>query len=105
MFAEKVFIVTGAASGMGKSTALLLAERGAKVILADLNQTAGEGVQADIIARGGQAQFVCTNIADEQDVQRMVNSAVGQYGRLDGAFNNAGIEMSFKLLQDRKSVV
>ncbi|EPK0738302.1 SDR family NAD(P)-dependent oxidoreductase [Klebsiella aerogenes] len=100
MFAEKVFIVTGAASGMGKSTALLLAERGAKVILADLNQTAGEGVQADIIARGGQAHFVCTNIADEQDVQRMVNSAVDQYGRLDGAFNNAGIEMSFKLLHD-----
>lgn len=100
MSSKKVYIVTGAASGMGKSTALLLAERGASVILADLNQSAGEAVQDEIVTRGGKAKFVRTNIASEEDVQRMVNTAVENFGHLDGAFNNAGIEMSFKLLHD-----
>ncbi|WP_231853648.1 SDR family NAD(P)-dependent oxidoreductase [Erwinia billingiae] len=85
---------------MGKATALLLAEQGAAVILADLNQEAGEALQHDITSRGKRAEFIRTNIAAEEDVQRMVDTATGCFGRLDGAFNNAGIEMSFKLLHD-----
>lgn len=100
MLNNKVIIVTGAASGMGKATALLLARQGAAVVLADLDQEKGEAVQQEIVAGGGRAQFVRTNIASETDVIRMVETAVNSFGRLDGAFNNAGIEMAYKPLHE-----
>lgn len=88
---NKSIIVTGGGSGIGAATVLLAASKGANVTIADLNRSAGEAVRDQVIAQGGKAQFVETNIADEAQVQAMVEAAVGTYGRLDGAFNNAAI--------------
>jgi NAD(P)-dependent dehydrogenase (short-subunit alcohol dehydrogenase family) len=85
----KSIIVTGAASGIGKSAAILLARRGARVVLADLPDTGGDQVAAEIVADGGEACFVPTNIARSGDCEALVAKAVATYGRLDGAFNNA----------------
>lgn len=88
----KVAIVTGAASGIGKATALLFAEEGAKVVAADWqDEHASELVQA-IAARKGEGIFIKTDVSDRLDVQRMVDKAIEKYGRLDVIFNNAGIE-------------
>jgi len=86
---DKSIIVTGAASGIGKAAAFLLAQRGARLVLADLPDTAGDDVAAEIVAAGGQACFVPTNIARSTDCEALVAKAVSAYGRLDGAFNNA----------------
>lgn len=87
----KSLIVTGAASGMGAEGALRAARYGARVTVADLSVEAGQEVVARIRADGGQAQFVRTDIAVEEDVQRLVQAAVSAYGGLHGAYNNAGI--------------
>ena len=87
----KSIIITGGASGIGESTSLLAAKRGARVTIADLNQVAGEQLVAKIRADGGVAQFIRTNVADELQVKEMVAAAMAAYNRLDGAFNNAGV--------------
>jgi len=90
-FEGKVAIVTGAASGIGKATALAFAHEGAKVIVADLNPDACQSVVERIKADGGEATAVATNIADEASVQNLVEQTVRIYGQLDCACNNAGI--------------
>lgn len=87
----KVVICTGGASGMGRATAELLASRGASLVISDINEAQGMRVAEDIRARGGQASFVRTDVSSEDDVRTMVRHAVDTFGRLDGAFNNAGI--------------
>lgn len=92
---DKVAVVTGAASGMGKAIATLFAKEGAKVVVSDLN---GEGAQAtvdEITAAGGTAIAVTTNVAKEDDVQKMIDTAVSEYGTLDIMVNNAGIMDNF----------
>jgi 2,5-dichloro-2,5-cyclohexadiene-1,4-diol dehydrogenase 1 len=84
-------IITGGASGIGESASLLAAQRGVRVTIADLNKVAGDKLVAKIGADGGVAQFIQTNIADELQVRAMVAAAMSAYGRLDGAFNNAGV--------------
>lgn len=87
----KVAIVTGAGVGMGAATARLLAARGAKVIVSDINaQTAGETVEA-IRSAGGIAHAVRTDVADEAQVEALVAETVATFGRLDCAVNNAAI--------------
>ncbi len=87
----KVAIVTGAGVGMGAATAQLLAARGAKVIVSDINaQTAGETVEA-IRSAGGIAHAVRTDVADEAQVEALVAETVATFGRLDCAVNNAAI--------------
>ena len=86
--AEKVCIVTGAASGMGKADALLLAAEGAKVVLTDLNAEAGEALAADI---GGDALFIRHDVSSEQDWQQVIAATVERFGRLDVLVNNAGM--------------
>ena len=87
----KVAIVTGAASGIGRATALLFAQEGAKVVAADLDE-GGQDVARAIEGAGGHATFVKTDVSDPEDVRRMIDTAVRTYGRLDVLFNNAGIE-------------
>ena len=82
--------ITGAASGMGRATALLAARLGARVTLSDLNSEAGEQVAAEIAAAGGTAQFIRCDVSDEGQVAALVAAAVATYGRLDGGLNNAG---------------
>lgn len=96
----KTIIITGAAGGIGSVTAGLLAEAGANLVLSDLSIAAGETLAHDISEKGGSAVFVQSNIAQEDDVARLVSQAVGHFGGLHGAFNNAGVEQHSKAVQD-----
>ena len=90
-FTDAVAVVTGGGSGIGRTTATEFADRGASVVVADVDVTGGEETVAEIEAAGGQARFVETDVTDPAAAQAMVDAAVDAYGRLDYAFNNAGI--------------
>lgn len=91
-FDGKVALVTGAGSGIGMATSLAFARDGARVLVADVSSEGGERTVRMINEIGGQAIFVRTDVSRPADVQAMVSRAVEAYGRLDFAFNNAGIE-------------
>jgi NAD(P)-dependent dehydrogenase (short-subunit alcohol dehydrogenase family) len=91
-FSGKVVLVTGGASGIGKATAIAFANEGAKVVLSGRRVSEGETVAEEIRAAGGDATFVRADVAKEADVKNLVEQTVAKYGRLDVAFNNAGIE-------------
>ncbi|TGN41872.1 SDR family oxidoreductase [Marinobacter confluentis] len=99
-FENRVAIVTGAAAGIGKSTALAFAEQGAAVIVADIDSQAGEAVVEEIRQAGGVAQFIRCDVTIDSDVEAMVALATNEYGRVDFAFNNAGIEIEHSKLAD-----
>lgn len=84
-------LITGAASGMGREAALLIAGRGALVTAVDLDEGRGKETVDEITSAGGQAQFVRADITDEDEVKTMVAAAVERFGALNGAFNNAGV--------------
>src|SRR5690348_9783431 len=86
---NKVSIITGAASGIGRATALRFAQEGAKVIVADINEPGGQETVARAKVAGGEATFVKTDVGNEADIQRMVATAVQIYGGLDVLYNNA----------------
>ena len=88
----KVALVTGGSSGIGRATALAFAREGAKVVIADVNVEGGEETVRMIAEAGGEATFVETDVSKAAEVEHMVSRAVEVYGRLDCAFNNAGIE-------------
>ena len=88
---ENVFVVTGAASGIGEACAGQLAESGAKVVLADRDPVRGEAATARIVEKGGTAVFIATDVTQEEAVRAMVALAVDEFGGLDGAVNAAGI--------------
>lgn len=89
---NKVAIITGAAMGMGQATALLFAEEGAKVVVADFNEEGGKSVVDEITAKGGTAAFCKVDISKADQVEAMVKFAVDTYGRLDCAVNNAALK-------------
>lgn len=88
---DKVAIVTGGASGIGRAAAALFAREGANVVVADYEPTGGQDTVKMIQGEGGEAFFVETDVSRPEDVQRMVNETVKTYGRLDILFNNAGV--------------
>lgn len=88
----KIALVTGGSSGIGRATAQIFAREGAKVIVADVQVEGGQETVRLISAAGGEAIFVKTDVAQTTEVEAMVKRAVDTYGRLDCAFNNAGIE-------------
>ena len=90
-FEGKVALVTGAASGIGESTAFLYAKYGAKVVVSDINDTAGQKTVDSITEAGGDAIFVHTDVSKPDDCMRLVGQALASYGRPDFACNNAGI--------------
>lgn len=89
--AGKVAIVTGGASGIGRATCAALAERGARVVVADIDKTGGETTVAQIESRGGQATLVSVDLADQQAVFDLFEQATNLYGGVDILVNNAGI--------------
>ena len=89
---DKVAIVTGGTSGIGRDTSVLFAKAGAKVVVAGRRDTEGQETLAMIRAAGGDGLFVKTDVAQASQVQALIQKTVEQYGRLDVAFNNAGIE-------------
>jgi NAD(P)-dependent dehydrogenase (short-subunit alcohol dehydrogenase family) len=91
-FAGKVAFVTGAGSGMGRTTALAFAREGASVVLADLSDQGNQETARRIEELGGRALPVRCDVTRSEDVQAALNQAVGAFGRLDIAFNNAGAE-------------
>ncbi len=91
---DKVALITGAASGIGKESALLFASEGAKVAVVDLNEAAGHEVVGTIRARGGEAIFVPADVANPEDAERMVTETEAAFGKLDVLFNNAGVMLS-----------
>ena len=88
---DKVAIITGGASGIGLATAKLLAAKGARLVIADLQADAGEAAAREIEADGGQARFVQTDVTKGEELQRMLDVAVEQFGRIDIVHNNAGV--------------
>ncbi|PWK18040.1 NAD(P)-dependent dehydrogenase (short-subunit alcohol dehydrogenase family) [Arcicella aurantiaca] len=90
-FENKVCLVTGASSGIGRATALSFAEEGAKVVVADINETTGIEVVNEINSTGGEAIFVKCNIGERQDIVNLITTTVDTFGRLDCAVNCAGI--------------
>src|SRR5207253_3521817 len=89
--AGKVALVTGGASGIGRATALMFAREGAKLIIADMNEEGGQQTVHMITENGGEAIFVKTDVTQATAVEALISKAVETYGRLDCAYNNAGI--------------
>ena len=92
---NKVAVVTGAASGIGQAIAILYAKEGAKVVVADINQQAAAAVVAQITAAAGTAIAVAANVAKQEDIDNLIDTAVKTYGTLDILVNNAGIMDNF----------
>lgn len=93
-FSDRVAIVTGAGSGMGRAIAMLLAERGAKLVVADLDSAAGEATVGLIRQSGGEARFIRVDVSCAADAEQMVRLAVQEFGQLDILCNNAGINLA-----------
>jgi NAD(P)-dependent dehydrogenase (short-subunit alcohol dehydrogenase family) len=93
-FSGKVALITGGTSGIGKATAIAFAKEGAKVVVSGRREKEGLAVVEEITKAGGVAHFVKADVAKEEDVKRLVEATVAKFGRLDVAFNNAGVEWS-----------
>lgn len=88
---NKVALITGGSSGIGKETCLLFAKEGANVVVADVNDQEGQNIVAAINANGGKASYVHSDVSKSHDCQAMIAHAEDKFGRLDILFNNAGI--------------
>lgn len=99
-FSGQVALVTGGAAGIGRATALAFASEGLKVVVSDLDAANGEATVEAIRAAGGDASFLRCDVTREAEVKALMEGVIGAYGRLDYAFNNAGIEIEKGKLAD-----
>ncbi|VTS62772.1 D(-)-3-hydroxybutyrate dehydrogenase [Streptococcus dysgalactiae subsp. equisimilis] len=100
LLSGQVALVTGGAAGIGRATALAFADAGIKVVVADLDSVGGEATVATIRQAGGEAAFIRCDVTRDAEVKALVEGCVAAYGRLDYAFNNAGIEIEQGRLAD-----
>jgi NAD(P)-dependent dehydrogenase (short-subunit alcohol dehydrogenase family) len=91
LLAGKSVLITGGASGIGLATALLAAREGARVAICDSDASGGQKAVESVVASGGDAVFVPMDVTDEAQVTAGIEACVRRFGRLDGAFNNAGV--------------
>jgi NAD(P)-dependent dehydrogenase (short-subunit alcohol dehydrogenase family) len=98
-FTDKVCLITGAGSGIGKATALQMGREGGKVLIIDRNPESGKATVDEIINAGGGALFSQTDVGKAEDIQRAVDMAVQQWGKIDVLVNNAAM-MTFKKIVD-----
>lgn len=103
-FEGKVVIITGAGSGIGRSTAIAFANEGAKVVVSDINQKEGLETTNIISKNNGQSIFVKCDVSNEEDVKNMVNQTLKFFGKLDYAYNNAGVEGINASISDDTSI-
>ncbi len=89
---DKVAIITGSGSGIGKAAALIFAREGAKVVVADINESSAKKTVEEIEAKGGEAIPVQVDVTDESQVKQMTQAAKEKFGKLDVLFNNAGMQ-------------
>jgi NAD(P)-dependent dehydrogenase (short-subunit alcohol dehydrogenase family) len=100
MFKDKVALVTGAASGIGLATARAFAEAGASVALADVSLSAAQAAADELTRSGHTAIAICCDVANEGSVAAMMSQVIASWGRLDVAYNNAGIQIKIQELAD-----
>jgi NAD(P)-dependent dehydrogenase (short-subunit alcohol dehydrogenase family) len=93
-FAKKVVLVTGGTSGIGAVTAKAFAREGATVVVSGRRAAEGQAVVQAITAAGGTASFIAADVSKESDIIALVNATIATHGRLDVAFNNAGVELT-----------
>jgi NAD(P)-dependent dehydrogenase (short-subunit alcohol dehydrogenase family) len=96
----QVALVTGAAAGIGRATALAFAREGLKVVVSDVDAAGGEGTVEQIRAAGGEARFIRCDVTRDAEVRALIEGLQAAYGRLDYAFNNAGIDIEKTKLAD-----
>ncbi|MEC1159115.1 SDR family oxidoreductase [Cytobacillus horneckiae] len=101
-FEDKVVIITGGGSGLGRASASQIAKEGAKLVLVDLNKAALEESKSGILSETPSAvvELVEANVAEEKEVEKFVNFTIDKFGKIDGFFNNAGIEGKQNLTED-----
>lgn len=95
---DKVCVVTGGAAGIGKATALKFAQEGAKVVICDMNEEAGQALAAEL---GNDASFFKVNVTDRQAVQAWIDDVTAKYGRIDVLVNNAGVTRDAQFVKYR----
>lgn len=100
---DHVAIVTGGGTGIGRAAALAFAREGATVVLAGRRPTEIEIVAGEIVAAGGDALAVPTDVSKEGDIRRLIDTAIDRFGRLDAAFNNAGVLGNFAPITEQSS--
>ena len=97
---NKVAMITGAGSGIGRASAYLFAREGANLIIADINDAGGEETVANIRSDSGEAIFIHTDVTMAYEVERLVKTAMGRFGKIDILYNNAGIFMGETAVED-----
>ena len=95
-FKDKIVLITGGTSGIGKATAIAFAREGAKVVITGRREKEGKAVVNEITHIGGRAEYFLSDVSKEADAKAAVEFTVKTFGKLDIAFNNAGIEGEFK---------
>ena len=99
---NKVALITGSGSGIGRASAILFSREGAKISVVDLDGKGGEKTVELVKQEGGKAIFIQSDVSKASDVEKMIKTTVDTYGRLDILFNNAGVPMSFTPVEEVK---